>query len=418
MLTKLKNPWLDWDGPKVRRHRPQYTILVLALILVMVGAVVQFTISPAQVVQRTVQLGTEPWGGQNSYFYRHLLALLVGIGAMVVGFKIHIRHWLQWSPWLLVVSLALAIITGLSGSRWLGLGQNWSVQPVEVVKLGVIMVVAGFVLKAANHRSRSLWEMTKSNCWSLVLLALVAFVIGWLQGDLGSLVVILIAALAIIIVSGIGWQLIASLASAGLAGVAYLILEAPYRLTRVITFLQPAGEDCLAQGYHVCQALISVGSGGFWGRGFGRSVQAFGYLPETVNDSIFAIYAEIAGFFGAIILLSLFFYLFRTVYRQILKLEDPLVLVATGILAWLVSQMAINIGSMLDLLPMKGITLPYISFGGTSLVMVMFATGLLLQISTYSRYDDDQQRHRPGLLVRWWSWWVRYYQTRVRPARR
>ena len=116
--------------------------------------------------------------------------------------------------------------------------------------------------------------------------------------------------------------------------------------------------------------------------------------------------------------MGLFIYLFRTIYRQILKLEDPLLLVATGLLTWLVSQTAINIGSMLDLLPMKGITLPYISFGGTSLVMVMLATGLLLQISSYSRYDDRQQRSDLGLISRWWGWWVRYYHSRVRPTSR
>ena len=416
MATKLKNPWLDWEGPRVRRHRPQYSILVVALVLVMIGAVVQFTISPAQVAQRAFQFGSEPWGGQNSYFYRHLLSAAVGIGALVAGLKIHIRHWLQWSPWILVIALVLATITGLSGSRWLGLGASWSIQPVEMVKVGVILVLAGLALSAANYRQRSLWGMISANRWSLALLALVSFIVGWLQGDFGSLVVIIAASLAILLISGIGWKLVAALGAGGSAGVTFLIWKAPYRLERLLTFLGSGGEDCQAQGYHVCQALIGVGSGGFWGRGLGRSVQVFGYLPETVNDSIFVIYAEIAGFMGSILLLGLFFYLFRTVYRQILKLEDPLLLVATGLLTWLVAQTAINIGAMLDLLPMKGITLPYISFGGTSLVMVLFVTGLLIQISSYSRYDDQRDHSRLGLVSRWWNWWVRYYK-RVRVNR-
>ena len=416
MATKLKNPWLDWGGPRVRRHRPQYSILVAVLVLLMIGAVIQFTISPVQVEQRVFQFGSEPWGGQYSYFYRHLLSIAVGLGALVAGLKIHIRHWLQWSPWILAVALVLATITGLSGSRWLGLGASWSIQPVEMVKVGVVLVLAGLALTAANHRRRGLWQMASANRWSLLLLALVSFIVGWLQGDLGSLVVIIAASLAILLVSGVGWKLMAALAGTGLAGVGFLIWQAPYRLERLLTFLGPAGEDCISQGYHVCQALISIGSGGLWGKGLGRSVQAFGYLPETVNDSIFAIYAEIAGFMGSLLLLGLFFYLFRAVYRQILRLEDPLVLVATGFLTWLVVQTAINIGSMLDLLPMKGITLPYISFGGTSLVMVLFVTGLLIQISSYSRYDDQRDRNRLGLTSRWWNWWVRYYK-RVRPGR-
>ena len=227
MSTKLKNPWLEWKGPRVRRHRPQYSILVTALILVMIGAVIQFTISPAQVAQQTVQLGSEPWGGQNSYFYRHLLAIIVGVGALVAGFKIHIRHWLQWGPWILGISLVLAMITGLSGSRWLGLGPSWSIQPVEMVKVGVILVLAGFVLSAANHRSRSLWQTISANRWSLSLLALVSFVIGWLQSDLGSLVVIIAASLVMLIVSGIGWRLIGALGGIGPGGPGFLDLGSP-----------------------------------------------------------------------------------------------------------------------------------------------------------------------------------------------
>ena len=416
MASKLKNPWLDWDGPQVRRHRPQYSILVAALVLVMIGAVIQYNISPTQVAQRVFQSGSEPWGGQYSYFYRHLLSSLVGIGALIAGLKIHIRHWLQWSSWILAVALVLAIITGLSGSRWLGLGPSWSIQPVELVKVGVLLVLAGLAFAAANQRQRPLVGMISANRWSLLLLGVVSFIVGWLQGDLGSLVVILSASLAVLLVSGIGWKLVAALTATGLSAFGFLIWQAPYRLNRVITFLEPAGQDCLAQGYHVCQALIAVGSGGFWGRGLGQSVQVFGYLPETVNDSVFAIYAEIAGFLGSILLLGLFFYLFRTIYRQILKLEAPLVLVATGLLAWLVVQTAINIGSMLNLLPMKGITLPYISFGGTSLVTVLFVTGLLVQISSYSRYDDRRKHSQLGLVSRWWNWWVRYYK-QIRPNR-
>ena len=407
--------WRDWSGPRRRRHRPRYAILVIVLLLVTIGAIVQFTISPAQVAQKTFQTGLTPWGGDNSFFYRHLLAIGIGIGALLLGFQIHLRHWLRWSPYLLGLSLFLAGLAGFGGGRWLDFLGN-SLQPVELVKFFLILVLAGLIIKAANHRKKSVAETLIANRASLGLLALVAFVIGGLQGDLGSLVVLLTVAAVMFLVSGVNWATIGTLAGAGLGGILALIIVAPYRLQRVITFFGDSANDCLAQGYHICQALIAIGSGGLWGRGLGRSVQVFGYLPETINDSIFAIYAEIAGFFGSLFLLGLFVCLFGLIYKQARRLEDPLFLIMGGILVWLAVQSAINIGSMLDLLPMKGITLPYISFGGSSLVMVLLASGFLLQLSSYSRYDDAD-RDRPSWWRRWWRWWSLYQSDKDKPQR-
>ena len=408
--------WQDWSGPRTRRHRPRYAILVGVLLLVAIGALVQFTISPGQVAQLVARTGAEPWGGENSFFYRHLLSIFIGLIALLVGLKLHLRHWFRFSPWILTAGLALAAVTGLSGSRWLIVAGN-SIQPVEIVKLGLILVFAGLVLRAGNQPGRSVKDSLWANRFSLGLLILTGLMIGFLQGDLGSVIVIAAAAGAILLVSGLSWQTVTTLMVTGLAAIVNLILIAPYRWARVTTFFSDSGADCLAQGYHICQALIAIGSGGFWGRGFGRSVQVFGYLPETINDSIFAIYAEIAGFFGAVILLGLFFWLFRTVYRQILRLEPALALVLTGLLTWLVCQSLINIGSMLDLLPMKGITLPFISFGGSSLVMVMLAAGLILQITGYSYYSDREAKTRVSQWQRWWIWWGRYNRKRQQQIR-
>ena len=153
-----------------------------------------------------------------------------------------------------------------------------------------------------------------------------------------------------------------------------------------MTYLHPTS-DCQTTGYQACQALITIGSGGMFGLGLGRSVQAYGYLPESANDSIFAIYAEKFGFIGVSVLLGLFMALFSRLKNILERAPNAYTrLIATGILAWLSTQAIINIGAMIGLLPLKGITLPFISYGGTSLVFVTAALGLAFNISRYTSY--------------------------------
>jgi cell division protein FtsW len=143
--------------------------------------------------------------------------------------------------------------------------------------------------------------------------------------------------------------------------------------------------DAQGDGYHISQALIAIGSGGIVGQGLGRSVQAFGYLPEAANDSIFAVVAEKFGFVGSVLLIALFGMLLFRIVSIIERTPDMFArLVATGILAWITAHILINIGAMLSLLPLKGITLPFISYGGSSLLFTMAAIGLLLQISRFT----------------------------------
>jgi cell division protein FtsW len=151
-----------------------------------------------------------------------------------------------------------------------------------------------------------------------------------------------------------------------------------------MTFLNPTA-DCQNEGYQACQALITVGSGGMFGKGLGRSVQAYGYLPEAANDSIFAIVSEKFGFVGASIIIGIFIGLFRrikTIAEQ--APNDYSRLLVSGILAWLSIQMIINVGAMIGLLPLKGITLPFVSYGGTSIIFVMAAVGIVFQVSRYT----------------------------------
>jgi len=176
------------------------------------------------------------------------------------------------------------------------------------------------------------------------------------------------------------------------ATVMVLAIWPSYRRDRLFTFLHPE-KDCLTTGYQACEALISVGSGGLFGLGLAKSVQAYGYQPEAANDSIFAIYAEKFGFLGVSVLLGLFIAFFARL-KQIIEQspDDYSRLITTGVLAWLSTQAFINIGAMIGLLPLKGITLPFISYGGTSLIFVTGAVGLVFQISRYTSLETPRVR--------------------------
>jgi cell division protein FtsW len=192
---------------------------------------------------------------------------------------------------------------------------------------------------------------------------------------------------AMVIVAGMPMKRIMSIGAIVLLLGTMAIVTSDYRQDRLLTFLHPE-QDCLNTGYQACQALIAVGSGGIIGLGLGRSVQAFGYLPEAENDSIFAIYAEKFGFVGVVVFLGLLIAFFSRIKRVIERAPDDFSrLIATGVFAWLSIQAIINIGAMIGVLPLKGITLPFISYGGTSVVFVMAAVGLVFHISRYTLYS-------------------------------
>jgi cell division protein FtsW len=207
---------------------------------------------------------------------------------------------------------------------------------------------------------------------------------------------------AMIFVAGMPLKRVMMIGGIIAIGTAILISSSSYRRDRFATFLNPT-RDCQSTGYQACQALIAVGSGGITGLGLGRGVQAYGYLPEAANDSIFAIMAEKFGFLGVSVLLGLFLAFFSRLKNIIERAPDDYSrLLVVGVLAWLSTQTLINIGAMIGLLPLKGITLPFISYGGTSLVFITAAIGLVFNISRYTSYsvsmnqDSNQKSEGKG----------------------
>ncbi|MEM6997725.1 MAG: FtsW/RodA/SpoVE family cell cycle protein [Patescibacteria group bacterium] len=367
-----------WPGPGVRRHKPDYTILVTVLLLVLIGIVLQYAIGPALTRQQGIE-------SESFFFVRHIFAACVGLVGLLLGWRIPLVFWVRLAPAIWAVGFALSILAILSGglaSRWIDLG-FMSFQPVEVLKIGFVLCLAPYL--AALKRTRSL-DSWKSMLPVGVALGLITLVIVVLQRDLGSMVVIAAVVAGMVYLSGMKLRMLGLAALVAVAIGSLFIVSTPYRRDRVATFFDQS--DCANEAYHACQALVGIGSGELTGRGIGRSVQVFGYLPEASNDSIFAIYAEVSGFIGVVALVVILGKFYQAVYATIRSTEYVLSLVAAGILIWLSVQTIMNIGAMLGILPLKGITLPYISYGGSSMMMVLFAAGVLLQVSSYTIYHE------------------------------
>jgi cell division protein FtsW len=255
------------------------------------------------------------------------------------------------------------------------------------------MWIAGFLSTAIAQGAVQHLKQTLKPL--LIGLAVTGVIVAAIQSDFGSMMVIVAMSGAMVFVAGLPMKRI--LMVVGILGIGAIVAisAVPYRRDRIVAFLEQGNvTNCasLETGYQACQALIAVGSGGMVGLGLGNSVQAFGYLPEAENDSIFAIYAEKFGFLGVTVLLTLFLAFFARIRRIMERAPDDFSrLLVVGIFAWLAVQSLINIGAMLGVLPLKGITLPFISYGGTSVVFVMAVVGIVFQISRYTLYSVPRQ---------------------------
>jgi cell division protein FtsW len=338
--------------------------------------VVMYSISPA------VAALSEEAGSY--YFTRHLLAFAIGVVGMLVVYRIPVHILKKAVPALATLSiLACGLIIILDGFafRWIKIA-GFSFQPAEMMKFTLIIGLGFFLAQARLKGEQGDFNRTIKPV--LIVSAVLGIILVVVQRDLGSMVVLASIIVAMLWVSGMPFQklMMGVLVLGVLAGLA--IVSTPYRRARFETFLNPT-RDCQNEGYHACQALIAVGSGGVMGLGVGNSVQAYGYLPETPTDSIFAIYAEKFGLLGTVTMLIL---IGAVVLRLITIAERstnwPNRLIVIGITTWIGVQSAINIGAMVGLIPLKGITLPFISYGGSSLIFVMLAMGVALRISCYT----------------------------------
>jgi cell division protein FtsW len=297
------------------------------------------------------------------------------------------------------LALIIPVNPAYPAHRWVRLG-SLSFQSVELVKFAILIWLAGFL--AERIREGSIRSSRSTLRPILIALGAVSVVIVGVQSDLGSTGVMVAMIATMAYVAGLPIGRIMLIGSAVLLMLVLAVSATPYRRARLESFLHPQA-NCQSSGYQACQALIAVGSGGTIGLGLGSSVQAYGYLPEAANDSIFAIYAEKFGFVGSVILLAVFVAFFTRLKSIAERLPDDFSrLLVIGVLAWLSVQTFINVGAMIGLLPLKGITLPFISYGGTSVVFAAAAVGLAFQASQYAAYNTprlvDESASRRGIM--------------------
>lgn len=364
-------------------HKPDYILIGVLTVIVLFGLVMLSSASSAAAFKKF---------NDSFYYLKHqlLLGLLPGLFLFFLTFKIDYHFW-QKRPlfWLIcsLVLLVLPFIPGLGtdlgkGSKsWIDL-KLFTAQPSEIVKLTFILYLANWL--AARKGSREVRNFYYGLLPFIVTLGLIGGLI-ILEPDLGTMGVILIIAVAIYFVAGANLVHLFWLGLGGAAAFALLVKLKPYSSSRFLSFLNPA-LDPQGIGYHINQALIAIGSGGWLGRGLGQSRQKFQYLPEVFGDSIFAIIAEEMGFIIVIGLILLFVILMYRGLRLAEKAPDMFGrLLAVGIIFWFVFQALINIGAMVNLLPLTGLPLPFISYGGTAMMVSLAAAGMLINISRQTK---------------------------------
>lgn len=273
--------------------------------------------------------------------------------------------------------------------RWFYLGGLGSFQPSELLKYGILLFLAGFLGRRASQGKINDFHETLVPVGVISALSLLMIVV--LQKDLGTGVSLIAIVLSMIIVSGVDWKIIGKILGVVAFCGLVLIFTSPHRIERVMTFIQGDSHKTASgqedKNYHIQQARIAIGSGGLLGLGIGKSVQATGYLPEAINDSIFAVMGETFGFVGLMAILALFTALLLSILHVAARLPDTtLRLIVAGIFGWIASHVILNIAAMTGLMPLTGIPLPLLSYGGTSMLFIAAALGLVFQISKYTSH--------------------------------
>jgi cell division protein FtsW len=317
-------------------------------------------------------------------FSQIVFGIIGGGTALFFMSQAYYRHWRKYAFYIFIATALFTLtvfIPGLGFShggaqRWISIG-SFTMQPAELLKLGYIVYCATWLSGISNRitdfRYGTLPFTGITAATGLILLA---------QPDTDTFLLMATAGLAMFIAAGARWRDVCILVLSAILLLATLVMMRPYLLDRFTTFLDPSA-DPLGSGYQIQQSLIAVGSGGVVGRGFGQSIQKFQYLPEPIGDSIFAVYAEE---FGSVVLITLFtLFTFRG-YKIATQANDQFgMLLVVGIITLIATQAFLNIAAMLSVAPVMGLPLPFISHGGTALLVTLAAVGIVLNVSKYTK---------------------------------
>lgn len=361
------------------RSAPDMLMLGSTLLLLGIGVVMVYSASAV--------LAFREFGDAFYYLKRQALFAALGIMAMVFTMNTDYWIWKKHAKLVLIICFILLVavlIPGIGvvrgGARsWLGIG-SFGIQPSEFMKIGMIIFLSNWL----SEKQNTITLFGKGLLPPLGLVGL-AFGLIMLQPDLGTGAVLVGASLLIIYTAGARLVHLSYLGLVGVLGLVGLIAAAPYRLKRITAFLDP-WQDPLGAGYQAIQSLYAIGPGGLVGLGLGMSRQKYSYLPEPQTDFIFSIIAEELGFIGGTFVLALFILLLWRGMRTAITAPDTFgSLLAAGIVGMIAVQVIINIGVVIGMFPVTGITLPLISAGGSSLTLMLTSIGVLLNISRFSR---------------------------------
>jgi cell division protein FtsW len=350
-----------------------HNLLILILVFVFVGLIAVADASAPQALNT--------YGDKFYLFKQQLMWAGVGMVALFVTSKINYKFWEKVATPIFLLSLILLFIVllphlgfkALGARRWIDTGLI-NFQPSEIVKLSLSL----FLAKVASKNK---------NAISYFLPLIIVIVLIMLQPDLGTALIVSTIGLGQIFVSGVSLLYFAGAVLIGSLGTLGLVLISPYRKERLLTFLQME-RDPLGASYHIRQVLLGLGAGGIFGVGLGASRQKYLFLPEASTDSIFAVIAEELGLIGAAVIIFLFgFFIYKGLKIAMNAPDSFSKVLAVGITAWIGGQAFLNIASMVALVPLTGVPLPFISYGGSGLVTVLSACGILLNISRYSTHE-------------------------------
>jgi cell division protein FtsW len=404
------------DMPLGRRHRPKYSIVALSISLAILGFVVVFSATPGlfdnmntSSSESCTMFGLAAGGDvidckMTEFLVSQVFYLVAGLVGFLIAAKLPIAFWRRGAVIFLGLAFGLSIILIIAHSlgsglaveaggavRWLKLGPL-TFQPAELMKLAMVLFCGSFLASASARGQLNSLRKTILPLLA-ILVAGLAFVAVF-QSDFSSAIVILAIVLAQLIVSGMKARSILAFVTPFIGAAVLMVMFFTYRLSRIVDFLN---EKCLPGDdlSQICSSLMSMGSGGLWGRGLGQGLSVF-WVPQVMDDAVFSLVGETFGFIGSVAVLIVFLAL---LYR-ILKLSEYLPnlyfrLICAGAFGWIGLQTVINIGAFTKTIPLTGITLPFISSGGSSLVCVMITMGVVFTISRYTSYNKVNKEASP-----------------------
>jgi cell division protein FtsW len=387
------------DMTPVRRHRPDYLIVLYMGLLMLLGLIIMYAIGP----QRANVLNNA-YGSNYSdtyFFVKQVTSLVIALIAFVAMAIIPYTWVTKNAGKLVLFALGACVLLAIAGwanlgiaqqslgaTRWFNLGPIGSLQPSEMLKFAILIFTAGFL---GNKIKRGKINDVHETLIPLAIVTIISMIfIIVIQKDLGTGISFVAIIMTMLFVGGMNKRtfgvILMALAAVGMI----FVVIAPHRIERIFTYLK--GDNTSTSddsSYQVEHAKLAIGTGGLFGVGIGNSVQATGYLPEAINDSVFAIMGETFGFVGLVTILVLF----TALLMRLLKLMDHLVdirlkLLVAGVFGWFGAHVILNVASMVGVFPLTGITLPLLSFGGTSMLFIAAALGLVFQLSHYTVHSS------------------------------